>query len=83
MCQRAFTTKGNLKTHMSVHKTKPSFRGPSFVGTEFDSPNNVIIGQHQCPICQKRFISPQILQQHLMQQHTMHLMHNNNNSGNR
>ncbi|VDP03793.1 unnamed protein product [Soboliphyme baturini] len=26
ICQRAFTTKGNLKTHMGVHRTKPPFR---------------------------------------------------------
>ncbi|CDW51781.1 spalt protein [Trichuris trichiura] len=26
ICQRAFTTKGNLKTHMGVHRTKPAFR---------------------------------------------------------
>ncbi|VDM93784.1 unnamed protein product [Onchocerca ochengi] len=58
ICQRAFTTKGNLKTHMGVHRAKHSFRG--LAGTT----TNV---HHQCPICQKRFFTAHLLQQHVAQ----------------
>uniref|UniRef100_A0A183UXF6 Sal-like protein 1 n=1 Tax=Toxocara canis TaxID=6265 RepID=A0A183UXF6_TOXCA len=61
----AFTTKGNLKTHMGVHRAKHSFRG---IG---NTPNI----QHQCPICQKRFFTAQLLQQHIAQ-HTNQLTRN-------
>lgn len=65
---------------MSVHKTKPSFRSTSFVSNEFDNSPNTIINQNQCSICQKRFDSLQMLQQHLIQQHTNNLIYNSNNN---
>lgn len=62
LCQRAFTTKGNLKTHMGVHKSKHALHGQSSHVT------------HQCPICHKKFFSIILLQQHKAQ-HTNQLMH--------
>lgn len=58
ICQRAFTTKGNLKTHMGVHRAKHSFRGLAAATTNI---------HHQCPICQKRFFTAHLLQQHVAQ----------------
>ncbi|KAI1707067.1 zinc-finger double domain-containing protein [Ditylenchus destructor] len=81
ICQRAFTTKGNLKTHMGVHKSKHSFRTHSVNGLG-RAPNAGFaaafggMGQHQCPICQKKFFSPQLLQQHILGQHTSQLARN-------
>ncbi|KAI1716744.1 zinc-finger double domain-containing protein [Ditylenchus destructor] len=78
ICQRAFTTKGNLKTHMGVHKSKHSFRTHAVNGLA-RAPNAGFaaafggMGQHQCPICQKKFFSPQLLQQHILGQHTSQL----------
>ena len=53
ICQRAFTTKGNLKTHMGVHRSKHSMRTVV---------NNSL---QQCPICSKRFLSSMQLNQHI------------------
>uniref|UniRef100_A0A183DIC9 C2H2-type domain-containing protein n=1 Tax=Gongylonema pulchrum TaxID=637853 RepID=A0A183DIC9_9BILA len=61
ICQRAFTTKGNLKTHMGVHRAKHSFRGGIAAAAAASSVH------HQCPICQKRFFTAQLLQQHIAQ----------------
>lgn len=61
ICQRAFTTKGNLKTHMGVHRAKHSFRGvpmglggPMAMGPAVGLPPGMQPSQ-QCPICQKRY----------------------------
>ncbi|KAI6178172.1 Zinc finger domain containing protein [Aphelenchoides besseyi] len=72
ICQRAFTTKGNLKTHMGVHRAKHSLRG---VGGPTPATLAASTLNHQCPICQKRFFSTQLLQQHI-QQHTQQLGRN-------
>ncbi|KAI6241459.1 hypothetical protein M3Y99_00374500 [Aphelenchoides fujianensis] len=72
ICQRAFTTKGNLKTHMGVHRAKHSLRG---VGSPAAASLAASSLNHQCPICQKRFFSPQLLQQHI-QEHTQQLARN-------
>ncbi|KAH7722349.1 zinc-finger transcription factor [Aphelenchoides avenae] len=66
MCGRAFTTKGNLKTHMGVHRAKNAVRG---IGSSFTG-----MGM-QCRICQKRFLSAQQFQQH-MAQHSTQLTRN-------
>lgn len=69
ICQRAFTTKGNLKTHMGVHRAKHSFRGlaAAAVAAAAAVTTNV---HHQCPVCHKRFFTAQLLQQHVTQQHS-------------
>ncbi|VDL74863.1 unnamed protein product [Nippostrongylus brasiliensis] len=67
ICQRAFTTKGNLKTHMGVHRAKHSFRGMPIglggpIGSPMTAPMAGVNGfpppqlqqTQQCPICQKR-----------------------------
>ncbi|MFH4980420.1 hypothetical protein AB6A40_007129 [Gnathostoma spinigerum] len=49
---------------MGVHRAKHSIRGISSTPV-----------QHQCPICQKRFFTPQLLQHHITQ-HTSQLSRN-------
>uniref|UniRef100_A0A915DJJ9 C2H2-type domain-containing protein n=1 Tax=Ditylenchus dipsaci TaxID=166011 RepID=A0A915DJJ9_9BILA len=79
ICQRAFTTKGNLKTHMGVHKSKHAFNGSSSSSSNRSMsghpsrlpphpvPNMPFgVGQHQCPICQKKFLSSSLLQHMLL-----------------
>ncbi|VDM52109.1 unnamed protein product [Angiostrongylus costaricensis] len=77
ICQRAFTTKGNLKTHMGVHRAKHSFRGvPIGLGGPMGGPICSPLGgvggfppglqqAQQCPICQKRFMTAMQLQSHI------------------
>ncbi|VDP06241.1 unnamed protein product [Heligmosomoides polygyrus] len=84
ICQRAFTTKGNLKTHMGVHRAKHSLRGVPIglggpMGGPMTTPMNGVNGfmpslqqTQQCPICQKRFMSGVQLQSHISE-HTQAL----------
>lgn len=80
ICQRAFTTKGNLKTHMGVHKTKHmyrsancslgSFNGGGGPSTPLSTGSSTL---HPCPICHTRLLSIAQLQQHMLTQHKSHL----------
>ena len=84
ICQRAFTTKGNLKTHMGVHRNKhhptPARVNDSLLIniphhhkarqlSAVEPPSGVV---RQCPICQKQFTSTPSLQEHI-HQHTRNL----------
>lgn len=61
LCGRAFTTKGNLKTHMGVHRAKPPAASGGATGSG---------GVPACPVCRKQFAHDAVLQQHVRLHHS-------------
>jgi len=57
LCGRAFTTKGNLKTHMGVHRARPPQPGRA-------------AAVRACPLCRRPFSNVAVLQQHLRLHHS-------------
>jgi hypothetical protein len=82
ICQRAFTTKGNLKTHMGVHRIKAAIGMPMQPMSNQFRFNNVAAGAPpssdqmlSCPQCSERVPNLFLLQHHLATVHLPLLQH--------